>query len=94
MENLNLDINWPKDRVVQAVKDLYAQGHFPSYSYIQRNEPILLAASEQFFSSWEWVLLAARIIRPPVDGEDEYFDHELCVWAHDSLTQPISRRGV
>ncbi len=81
---------WSKPKVIEEIQKIHNHGQFPSYAFVSRNEPELLNAALLLFGTWERALVKARAIRPPIDS-DEFFDHDLCVWAHDSLTIPINR---
>ena len=83
-------IRWSRARVVREVERLYARGIFPSLVYVAHREPELREAADRFFGSWEGALVAADIIcRQP--EPDMFYDHEIGAWAHDSLTEPVSR---
>ncbi|HVZ79801.1 MAG TPA: hypothetical protein VHE12_03260 [bacterium] len=86
--------NWRKDQVILVIRNIYhCNKVFPSYGYVERTYPELLDAAWVLFGPWENALVAAKIIFPAFDP-DMFFDHELCIWAHDSLTDPIGRRTV
>lgn len=76
--------------MVREINRLYAREHFPSRGYVARSKPELLEAVGRFFGPYENVLIAAGIICPRPEP-DMFYDHELGLWAHDSLTEPISR---
>lgn len=83
-------IRWSKGRVLREVGRLYGKGIFPSLAYVAHRKPELLEAGGRFFGPWENVLVAAGLICFQPEP-DMFYDHEIGVWAHDSLTAPINR---
>lgn len=83
-------VPWTQERVIRWLLKINAKTQYPLTSYVMQKHPDLLEAAEQLFGSWEKALIAARIICPPTDP-DMFYDTELGIWAHDSLTSPIDR---
>jgi hypothetical protein len=79
-----------REWIIQEILKIRQSGVFPSLAHVEKNHPDLRDAAKGEFRGWEWALVAAKVIVPPFDP-DMFFDHELCVWAHDSLTVPLDR---
>ena len=79
-----------REWIIQEILKIRRSGVFPSMDYVEKNQPALLNVALDEFKAWEWALLAAKVIVPPVDA-DMFYDHRMCAWAHDSLTVPINR---
>jgi hypothetical protein len=79
-----------REWIIQEILKIRRSGVFPSMDYVDRIQPALLNAALDEYKAWEWALVAAKVIVPPVDP-DMFYDHRMCAWAHDSLTVPINR---
>ena len=79
-----------REWIIQEILAIRRNGVFPSLTYVGNHHLALLEAAECEFIGWEWALVAAKVIKPPFDS-DMFYDHNICAWAHDSLTIPVNR---
>lgn len=79
-----------REWIIQEILTIRRSGIFPSRARVHNEHPALIEAAEREFIGWEWALVAAKVIPPPID-DDMFYDHNMCAWAHDSLTAPVHR---